>query len=89
VSYTINQRSVPFHKKIRSCENVTALLLAELMTYVNTLLSKYSICSFSVSVGKIKEKMWKHFTDITEKECCLIFDCILYILVIRSFCILL
>jgi len=33
---------------------------------LSILSSKYSVCSLSISTGKIKESMWKHFVDATE-----------------------
>jgi len=60
--------SILFYLKNRCRENVIVQSLAELNTYINRLTSKHSICSLSVSTGKMKESMWKNFVDATDEK---------------------
>ena len=64
MSYTIDQRTVLFYKRIFRSDNVVLRVLSSLKcNAVCAIVSKNNIPVFNTTEHDIKERLWTHFMD--------------------------
>ena len=69
MAYMIDQRKILFWKKIVTCGTQVVRTLAILNKgNIGMILSKYDIPTLMVSVVDIKNRMWRHFVDVSDDK---------------------
>ena len=64
MSYIIDQRKLPFLKKIRTCYNSVIRPFSVMCTHeYGKILSRYSIHNLFFGRAELRRNLWRHFVD--------------------------